>query len=698
MSAYKDLYSNYERRAIIQETRSIYSFPSSTASGSYPLPDTDEVGLENLVPGTTIDLTIDSIPLYLGKRIHVSKPQSSGVNVNIVSNTGQTFFSSTSGTISTYSLLTSFPDSVELFFVNNFNISVLGTSGSGSPTPVTPQQTRTIYVSPLGLPTNSGLSDSPLDTLQNAINLATSYGDASPTSQYKIIAAGSRYSENLSLVPYINILSNSGDNGTSVTLDGDLDFSGLDTVISSTLTFESFTFTRSPTQNLSGFSNAPYIRFVDCDFQNGQDMDLTLNQNTVFGFIGCGLESDNMFLRGGGWIISNCKSLSGNGYVEIDDTGSSTVEAYLLNYTNIPATVHLKCSNNVGANFHIGDSYFEQAIQVDNDTNAMLIQYDKLPFANNFSSLTSTQLVRVSDCFSESYTPTDPGDWAIVPNNVKYALDTVANAILYKYTPQSPPNWSSSFSGTVPATLYAALNILANNMFERYSNRFRIQTTIAAFGFNDVNSNILQTTNVAQASLSSSGSFTVSGSSLSLSSTSTSTSILAATSMTLSAVSSVLDMSGRNNVLLYPTGTVGQKTTQIGSSTAKQGIRYIVNDNSGTFGVTSGTVDLFSLTLLEPAISRSAYTGVVKICISDGLAPTVFATYYRPFVISGDGVSTYTINLFGAAIYQYATFGWPFGFPTFVMVVSGGSLSLNFNTGGAITPKINTYIEIERLN
>ena len=76
----------------------------------------------------------------------------------------------------------------------------------------------------------------------------------------------------------------------------------------------------------------------------------------------------------------------------------------------------------------------------------------------------------------------------------------------------------------------------------------------------------------------------------------------------------------------------------------------------------------------------------------------MFATYYRPFVISGDGVSTYTINSFGAAIYQYATFGWPLGFPTFAMVVSGGSLSLNFNTGGAITPKINTYIEIERLN
>ena len=669
-----------------------YTLLDASTTGAIALPDTSLVDLKNIV--LPVDFTISTLDRYIGKRVLIEKPQdTTGIAINIIapipfSGSGIPFPLSTTYTLPDGAL------SLELVFGSTDYISVSNT-GTVPVIPIPGTTTRELYVSINGSDTNTGNALYPFQTIQKAIDTVTGFGDATVTTQYKILVAGGQYNENLTLVPFINILSLSGDE-TSVSLNGSLDPSGLD-IPQATFTISNFKFMQNPNWNTSGFGNALYIRFIECEFASGSNMDITQNNISIIAFIGCTIECDNCFWHTGGWIFSNTKGLLGTVYIEFDDTAGS-IEVYFMNTTFIKADVHLKCSAGIGAIYHIADSYFEQSLMIDNDTASMTVYYDKLPRQNNFDGLTSVVFSRISDCFGESYTPTNPGNWTIVPNNVKYALDTVANAILYKYTPQSPPNWSSSFSGTVPATLYAALNILANNMFERYSNRFRIQTTIAAFGFNDVNSNILQTTNVAQASLSASGNFSISGSDVSISSTFATISLVANSGIVLSAVGSTLVMSGRNNVLLYPTGTVGQKTTQIGSSTAKQGIRYIVNDNSGTFGVTSGTVDLFSLTLLEPAISRSAYTGVVKICISDGLAPTVVATYYRPFVISGDGVSTYTINSFGAAIYQYATFGWPFGFPTFVMVVSGGSLSLNFNTGGAITPKINTYIEIERLN
>ena len=618
-----------------------YTILSGATTGTINLPDTSLIDLQNIV--NPVNFNIANLVTYIGKRILIEKPQdTTGIVIDI---TAPIPFSGTglSVPLSTTYTLPDGPIALELIFGSTTYISVADT---GSGIPVIGTVTRTLYVSPFGLDSNPGNALYPFLTIQKAIDTVTLFGDASPTQQYKIIIAGGTYNENITMIPFINLLSHSGDDN-SVVINGTVDLGALD-VSQCVAAFESIVFNINPNVDISGWVNSPYIRFIECEFRSGSNFEVNLNSSTIFALIGCIMEADKMYCRGGGWIFSNTRSLLNTGHVEFDDAISQT-EVYLFNTTFLRADVHLRCSADITAIYHLADCYFEQSLRIDEDTSRMTVYYDKLPFSNNFLGIVNVNFNRISDSFAESYSPSNPSNWLVVPNNVKSALDTVSDQTQYTYTASVPANWTNSFSLINPTNLRQALDAVANNMNERYASRYRIQNLNATstFGFNGLNNSNLLTLGVGTITLGGTGTLT-------LSSTGANTVMTSGTTMNITSGTGMSINSGGNlNVTVAGGGTIltGTSTsinctignmsmstnsvtgnTNLGSSANTSGTTNITSGFNISMQIINGTTLLNGSMVRGKGVPSSTTTSNRFFGASDGvtLANASLVTFYSP--------------------------------------------------------------------
>ena len=651
-----------------------YTLVDAATTGAIALPDTSLVDLKNIV--LPVDFTISTLDRYIGKRVLIEKPQdTTGIAINIIapipfSGSGIPFPLSTTYTLPDGAL------SLELVFGSTDYISISNT-GTVPVIPIPGTTTRELYVSINGSDTNTGNALYPLQTIQKAIDTVTGFGDATVTTQYKILCAGGQYNENLTLVPFINILSLSGDE-TSVSLNGSLDPSGLD-IPQATFTISNFKFMQNPNWNTSGFGNALYIRFIECEFASGSNMDITQNNISIIGFLGCTIECDKCFWHTGGYIFSNTRGLNGTGYIEFDDT-SGLVEVYFMNTTFIKADTHLKCSANIGAIYHIADSYFEQSLRIDNDTSQMTVYFDRLPFQNNFDSITTVNFSRVSDCFGDSYSPTDPADWPIsVPNNVRDALDNI--------------------SYTVNNTLYR----LQNNPLTAFMGFFSLSSTdIVSFGI----TNITMTATTSSSYSTTVGNMTIIGNAnCNIISLTQNVGVSSARDLILQAqrdanllanqnisVNASIQLRLTGGVTTYLSSTSQGVVVQSGGpltgillgyrvggvdANVSTGIQTVFNNVSFT---TSANVPIITPPYVDAIFANNnQYIGELDMMLYITATPTVLSHQMFKYSIYSNG-AFYNFKI--TNVHSLTTIGWPVGAPTFVgLAFTGGNFVFVINVG-----------------
>lgn len=164
----------------------------------------------------------------------------------------------------------------------------------------------------------------------------------------------------------------------------------------------------------------------------------------------------------------------------------------------------------------------------------------------------------------------------------------------YSYTPSVPGNWSNSFSLITPTNIDSALDILANNMNERYTSRYRIQNLNATstLGFNGLNNSNILTAGVGSITLGGTGTVT-------LSSTAANTAVTSGTTMNITSGTGMSVNSGGNlNATIAGGGTVLAGTsTSINCTAGNMSISTnstTGNNNLGSSANTSGTTNVTS--------------------------------------------------------------------------------------------------------
>jgi len=576
------------QRSLQQNLESFYQYPISTA-GSAVLSQEDVQDL-SLVSSPT-DFHIVDYSLYLGKRILILKPQLQA-GINIVVDSAPPFFSTSTGFTSTFPIPEVVGTSIEFAF-SSTEIAVSGGSGGAFPPSYDAQASRVLYVSIDGDDaTGDGGPYNPFLTIQHALNTITGFGDASYDAMYKIILSGGLFVEDINVIPYVCICSYSAQ-GTR--LQGHIEISQLDSVVNSVFFMSDIDIVQEQTWDIAGFSNSPIIGFKNCIMiSNTGNLKYTGCATSIFILENCDLRSVNIYFKGGGFFVKDTHSFDYNEYLEFDDTGGAPLHCYLDNLYLTKSDTHFKCSNSVGSIFQMSSCGFEAALRIDHDVPQLSVIYDTLPASNNFDGIASAVLTRNTDCFSEGYNPSNTGNWSTVPNNVKYALDTVADASLYKYTPSVPGNWSNSFSLITPTNLDSALNVLANNMNERYASRYRIQNLNATstFGFNGLNNSDLLTLGVGSITLGGTGTMT-------LSSTAANTVMTSGTTMNITSGTGMSVNSGGNLTVTSSGGitVLSGTSTSINCTTGNMSISTnstTGNNNLGSSANTSGTTNITS--------------------------------------------------------------------------------------------------------